>query len=60
MGLFGKIARLTMDIVETPVAVVKDIATMGGEFTDRNRSYTGEKLEDIQDDWDDIKDNLES
>ena len=59
MGLFGKILKLGMDIVESPVAVVKDVVTMGGVLTDKERSYTMSKLEDVQDDWDSIKDSLD-
>jgi len=59
MGLFGNILKLGMDIVESPVSVVKDVVTLGGLLTDEERSYTGSKLEDIQDDWDSIKDSLD-
>jgi len=59
MGLFGKILKLGMDIVEAPVAVIKDVATLGGALTDKKQPYTMSKLEDLQDDWDSIKDSLD-
>jgi len=58
MGLFGKMLKLGMDIVEAPVSVVKDVVTLGGALTDK-KPYTMSKLEDIQDDWDSIKDSLD-
>lgn len=59
MSFFGKLGKMVMDVVETPIAVIKDVATMGGVLTDRDETYTAEKLGDIQDDWDDMKDELE-
>lgn len=59
MGFFGKLGKLVMDAVETPVAIIKDVATMGGVLTDQNKSYTQQKLEDMQDDWDGMKDALD-
>jgi hypothetical protein len=60
MGLFGKLVRLTMDVVETPIAVVKDVATLGGTLTDRNEPYTSEKIKDIGNDLESIKDEVDS
>lgn len=59
MGFFGKLGKLGLDLVELPVAVVKDVATLGGSLTDKNRPYTSQKLEDIQDDYDEMKDALD-
>ena len=56
MGIFGKILKLVITVVETPVAVVKDIATMGAELTDEKGTYTGRKLRELEDDVQDIKD----
>lgn len=50
MGFFQSLAVLAVDIVKAPVAVVKDVVTMGGVLDDRKKSYTAEKLEDIADD----------
>jgi hypothetical protein len=38
------VAKAAVAVAVTPVAVVADAATMGGFLTDRNESYTGEKL----------------
>ena len=59
MGFFGKLARLTLDIIETPVAIVKDVATLGGALTDQDKPYTAQKLEDIADDYEEMKDSLD-
>jgi hypothetical protein len=59
MGLLGKLGRLVMDVVETPVAVVKDIATMGGALTDQETPYTVQKLKDIGTDAENIKDEID-
>lgn len=60
MGFFGKLTKLVLDVVETPVAVVKDIATLGGSLTDKDKPYTQKKLEDIQDDYDELKESLDN
>ena len=60
MGLFKKIIKTTLTIAETPIAVVKDVATLGGVLTDNERSYTAKKLEDIADDYDAIKRELDN
>lgn len=59
MGFFGKLGKLAMDLVETPVAVAKDVVTMGGQLTDQKKPYTQQKLEDLQDDWDEMKEALD-
>ncbi len=39
-------------VIETPIAVVADIATLGGSLTDSNESYTakavGKVIENVQ------------
>lgn len=59
MSLFGKLTRLVMDAVETPIAIVKDVATMGGALTDQGKPYTQQKLNDLQKDWEAIKDEAD-
>lgn len=51
MGLFGSLLKTVIDVVETPVAIVKDVATMGGVLTDQDKPYTQQKLEELSDDW---------
>ena len=53
MGLFGSIIKLGLDIVETPIAIVKDVATIG------ENDYTKNKLEDISDDYDEFKNKIQ-
>lgn len=57
MGLFGSLIKLTMDVIETPVAIVKDVATLGGALTEQDTPYTAQKLQDLGDDWQDMKDS---
>ncbi len=59
MGFFGSIVKMVMDIVETPVAVIKDVATMGGVLTDQDKPYTIQKIEEAGKDWDAAKESLD-
>lgn len=59
MGFFGKLGKLVLDVVETPVAIIKDTVTLGGSLTDQDKPYTAQKLEDIQNDYDGMKDALD-
>lgn len=59
MGFFGKLTKLALDVIETPVAIVKDVATLGGALTDQDKSYTQKKLDDIGDDYDELKESLD-
>lgn len=52
--MFGELLKATVGlVVETPIAVVADVVTLGGTLTDRNETYTGEAIgkvvENIQD-----------
>ena len=58
MGFFGSLGKLVMDVVETPIAITKDIVTLGGALTESD-SYTVKKLEDISEDWEEMKDGLD-
>jgi hypothetical protein len=44
MGFFSKILKGTIDVVTLPVAIVKDVATLGGALTDQYEPYTAKKL----------------
>ncbi len=59
MGFFSSLTKMAMDVVETPVALIKDIATLGGALTDEEEPYTAKKLKDIQQDWDSAKESLD-
>jgi len=48
MGIFRSLLKATVGlVVETPVAIIADIATMGGITTDHQKTYTGEALEKV-------------
>lgn len=59
MSIFGKLLKTTLDVVTSPVAVVKDIATLGGAVTGRQQTYTGEKLDQLGDDVQEIREELD-
>lgn len=48
MGFLGSIFKIMADIVETPIAIVKDVVTMGGVLDDKKESYTAEKLKELK------------
>ena len=48
MGLFGKLVATTINVATLPVAVVKDVVTLGGIATDKRQPYIVEKLEQIK------------
>lgn len=50
MGLFGNLLKVAIDVVETPIAVAKDVLTLGGSLNDQDEPYTKKKLEDLKDD----------
>lgn len=58
MGLFGKLVKTVVNVVEIPVAVTKDALTLGGTITDQNscgtgQSYTREQIEKLKEEADD-------
>lgn len=57
MGLFGSLTKMVYDVATSPIAVIKDVATMGGAVTGE-RSAIAEKLEQLQDDSDEIRREL--
>jgi hypothetical protein len=46
--MFGMLSNLTKAVVgvviETPVAVVADVVTLGGSLTDKDKPYTAEAV----------------
>lgn len=48
MGIFGAVVGTLIETVKLPVAVVKDVVTLGGALNEHG-SYTGEQLEKIKD-----------
>ena len=63
MSVIGKLVKAGLDTIALPVAVTKDILTLGGAVNDGhyrngNRTYTGKKLRDIGEDIEEAKDEL--
>lgn len=47
-GMLGDLAKAAVGVViETPIAVVTDVVTMGGALTDKDQPYTATALEKI-------------
>ena len=49
MKLFGQLVRTVVNVVTLPVAVAKDVFTLGGIATEKDQPYTVEKLKQIKD-----------
>ncbi len=58
MGFLGKLTAVVIQTALTPVAVVKDVITMGGVLTDHPGTYTVKSLKDVADTLDDAIDDL--
>jgi hypothetical protein len=58
MSILGNILGTIIDTASLPVAIIKDAATLGGVLTDRQKTYTQEKAEDVKEDLEDLDDNL--
>ena len=48
MGLFGKLVSTAINVATLPVAVAKDVVTLGGVSTRSGRSAVVQKLEQIK------------
>lgn len=59
MSIFGKLLKTGLDVVTTPIDVVKDVATLGGTLTGERQTYTGKKIERLGDDLEEIRDSLD-
>ena len=47
-GMLGDLAKATVGLViETPIAVVADVVTMGGALTDKDQPYAATALEKV-------------
>lgn len=49
MKIFGQIVRTVVNVATLPLAVVKDVLTLGGVITENGEPYTVEKLRQIKD-----------
>ena len=52
MSLLGKMFRVARRTVELPIAVVKDVATMGMNKAMDGEFYTEKKLDEIEEELD--------
>lgn len=59
MGFFSSLTKLALDVIETPIAIIKDVATLDGSITDQDVPYTFQKIKDIGADYDKMKDSLD-
>ena len=59
MGLFGKIIGTALDVVTTPIAIVKDVIPGAGGYIDGNRSHTADKIEQVSDDLKEVREDIE-
>lgn len=57
MGIFGNIFKVVTDIVEVPIAMVKDVVTIGGVIDERKEPYTATKLKELKHDLINIDDS---
>jgi len=47
-GMLTSLAKATVGVViETPVAIIADVVTLGGMTTDRNKTYTTSAAERV-------------
>ena len=47
-GMLGNLTKAAVGVViETPIAVVADVVTMGGALTDKDQPYTATALEKV-------------
>lgn len=49
MKIFGQIIRTVVNTALLPVAVVKDVFTLGGVVMDERKPYTAQALEKLKD-----------
>lgn len=53
MSLFGKLVRTVVNVATLPVAITKDVVTLGGVCTGEKETYTVKKLQQIKDEAED-------
>jgi len=48
--MFGELLKAAVGVVvETPIAIVADVVTLGGSLTDQDKPYTAEAIEKVVD-----------
>lgn len=53
MGLFGKLVATVINVATLPVAVAKDVITLGNAANSHQDCYTKQKLEQIKEEAND-------
>lgn len=46
-GMFESLVKAAASVVTVPVAIVADVATLGGSLTDKNEPYTSTEVEKL-------------
>lgn len=47
-GILGDLTKAAIGVViETPIAIAADIATLGGVLTDKDETYTGKAIKGV-------------
>lgn len=59
VSIFGKLLKTAFDVATVPVAILKDVATLGGSVNDHGSTYIGDKLRQIGQDGEEIRDELD-
>ena len=57
MSFFSKLVKAGIDVVSLPVAVVKDVATLGGSITGHGSAVV-KKLKEVEQDIEEAKEEL--
>ncbi len=60
MGLLGGLLKTGIHLATTPIDLLKDAATLGGELTDQSEPYTFKKARKLRDDFKDIEDGIDN
>ena len=48
LGMLGSLVKATVGVViETPIAVVADVVTLGGSLNDKEKPYTAEAISKV-------------
>ena len=53
--MFGSILATAVNVVTAPIAVAKDVVTLGGTLTENGQTYTGEHIDKTIQDIKDIE-----
>lgn len=59
MGLFGKILGAAIDVTTSPIAMAKDVIPGCGGYVDGNRSKTSEKIDEVKEDFSEVREEIE-